>query len=53
MSGPYDRWPTRSGFDKFYGFIGGETNQWAPAIYDGVVARRAAAGSRITTSPPT
>ncbi len=34
-SGPYDRWPTHSGFDKFYGFIGGETNQWAPAIYDG------------------
>lgn len=32
-SGPTDRWPTRSGFDKFYGFIGGETNQWAPAIY--------------------
>ena len=29
-SGPTDRWPTRSGFDKFYGFIGGETNQWAP-----------------------
>lgn len=37
VSGPYERWPTRSGFDKFYGFIGGETNQWAPAIYDGVV----------------
>jgi arylsulfatase A-like enzyme len=36
VSGPYDRWPTRSGFDKFYGFIGGETNQWAPAIFDGV-----------------
>jgi arylsulfatase len=36
ISGPFDRWPTRSGFDKFYGFIGGETNQWAPAIYDGV-----------------
>ena len=36
MSGPYDRWPTGSGFDKFYGFIGGETNQWAPAIFDGV-----------------
>jgi len=34
-SGPTDRWPTRSGFDKFYGFMGGETNQWAPAIYDG------------------
>jgi arylsulfatase len=37
VSGPFDRWPTRSGFDKFYGFIGGETNQWAPAIYDGTV----------------
>jgi arylsulfatase len=36
VSGPYDRWPTGSGFDKFYGFIGGETNQWAPAIFDGV-----------------
>jgi arylsulfatase A-like enzyme len=37
VSGPYDRWPTHSGFDKFYGFIGGETNQWAPAIFDGTV----------------
>jgi arylsulfatase A-like enzyme len=35
-SGPTDRWPTRSGFDKFYGFIGGETNQWAPTLYDGL-----------------
>jgi len=35
-SGPTDRWPTRSGFDKFYGFIGGETNQWAPLLYDGL-----------------
>lgn len=33
-SGPTDRWPTRSGFDRFYGFIGGESNQWAPAIYE-------------------
>lgn len=37
VSGPFDRWPTRSGFDKFYGFIGGETNQWAPAVFDGTV----------------
>jgi len=36
-SGPTDRWPVRNGFDKFYGFMGGETNQWAPAIYDGMV----------------
>jgi len=36
LSGPTDRWPTRQGFDKFYGFFGGETNQWAPLIYDGM-----------------
>ncbi|MCP4285705.1 MAG: arylsulfatase [Gammaproteobacteria bacterium] len=37
VSGPRVRWPTGSngGFDKFYGFLGGETNQWAPYIYDG------------------
>jgi len=34
-SGPFDRWPLRQGFDKFYGFLGGETNQWAPYLYDG------------------
>jgi arylsulfatase A-like enzyme len=33
VSGPTDRWPTRSGFDKIYGFIGGETNQWHPSIF--------------------
>ena len=36
VSGPFDRWPTHQGFDKFYGFIGGETNQWAPFLHDGV-----------------
>jgi arylsulfatase len=36
VSGPFDRWPTQQGFDKFYGFIGGETDQWYPLIYDGV-----------------
>ncbi len=35
-SGPTDRWPTRSGFDKFYGFFGGETDQWNPTLYDGM-----------------
>jgi len=35
-SGPFTRWPTMVGFDKFYGFLGGETNQWSPALYDGV-----------------
>ncbi|MEH6592587.1 MAG: arylsulfatase [Halioglobus sp.] len=35
VSGPFDGWPTSSGFDKFYGFIGGETNQFAPVLHDG------------------
>jgi arylsulfatase A-like enzyme len=33
--GPFRNWPTGSGFEHFYGFIGGETNQYFPAIYDG------------------
>ncbi len=36
VSGPFARWPTLQGFDKFYGFMGGETNEWSPSIYDGV-----------------
>jgi arylsulfatase A-like enzyme len=33
-SGPTDLWPTRSGFDKFYGFMAGETNQYTPTLYE-------------------
>jgi arylsulfatase len=33
--GPFDAWPTGSGFEHFYGFIGGENNQWDPALYQG------------------
>jgi arylsulfatase A-like enzyme len=34
--GPFNQWPTGGGgFEYFYGFIGGETNQWYPAIYEG------------------
>jgi arylsulfatase A-like enzyme len=36
VSGPFTRWPVGDGFEKFYGFLGGETNQWAPLIFDGV-----------------
>jgi arylsulfatase A-like enzyme len=32
-SGPMTRWPNHQGFDEFYGFLGGETNQWTPTIY--------------------
>jgi arylsulfatase len=33
--GPFNAWPTGSGFEYFYGFIGGETNQWYPALCEG------------------
>src|SRR6188508_3805253 len=34
--GPFDAWPSKGGgFEHFYGFIGGENNQWDPALYDG------------------
>ena len=33
--GPYRQWPTGMGFEYFYGFLGGETNQWYPALYEG------------------
>jgi len=36
--GPFDNWPSPGGgFEHFYGFIGGETNQYAPAIYQDTV----------------
>ena len=36
--GPFDAWPSGGGgFEHFYGFIGGETNQYAPGIYNGTV----------------
>jgi arylsulfatase len=33
-AGPFDRWPTGLGFERFYGFLGGEASQWEPALYD-------------------
>jgi arylsulfatase len=32
-AGPYDQWPIGMGFDYFYGFMGGETDQWTPYLY--------------------
>ncbi len=32
--GPFDRWPTGYGFDRFWGFIAGETSQWEPRLID-------------------
>ena len=37
--GPFDAWPTGGGgFEYFYGFIGGEANQWYPTLYEGTTA---------------
>jgi len=35
QAGPFTMWPTGLGFEYFYGFIGGDTSQWNPAIYEG------------------
>ena len=37
-AGPFHQWPTGSGFEYFYGFIGGEANQYYPGLYEGTTA---------------
>lgn len=32
-AGPFDHWPLSRGFDRYYGFMGGETDQWHPDLY--------------------
>jgi arylsulfatase A-like enzyme len=36
--GPFDHWPTGSGFEHFYGFVGGEANQYYPGLYESTTA---------------
>src|SRR5262245_23724979 len=33
LAGPFDQWPSGMGFDHFYGFMGGETDQWTPFLF--------------------
>jgi arylsulfatase len=33
-AGPFDLWPSGLGFEYFYGFIGGDSDQWRPALYE-------------------
>src|SRR5271167_3792919 len=33
VSGPFDQWPSGMGFQYFYGFLGGDTDQWTPYIW--------------------
>lgn len=39
--GPFDRWPTGLGFEYFYGFMGGEADQWQPILYRNTVSQAA------------
>lgn len=40
QAGPFDRWPTGMGFEKFYGFMDGETDQFHPTLYEGTAPTR-------------
>jgi len=33
LAGPFDQWPSGMGFEYFYGFMGGESNQWTPYLF--------------------
>lgn len=44
-AGPFDQWPTGLGFQHFYGFLGGDTDQFTPALYNDTTAIDAARGS--------
>ena len=34
QAGPFDLWPVGLGFEYFFGFVGGDTSQWAPALVE-------------------
>ena len=50
QAGPFDLWPTGLGFEYFYGFIGGDTDQWHSAIFEGTkpVEAEEQSGTRLT-----
>ena len=55
--GPFHQWPTGSGFEHFYGFVGGEANQYYPGLYEGTTAveppKSPEAGYTLTETSPT
>jgi hypothetical protein len=55
-AGPFDRWPLGRGFQRYYGFLGGDTSQWYPdLVYDNhqVEPPRPGSSTARTASPPT
>ena len=53
VAGPFNQWPSGMGFEYFYGFMGGETDQWTPYLFRDHTQIFPWIGSRTTTSPPT
>lgn len=51
-AGPFENWPTHQGFDYFYGFISGETDQFSPSLYEGTQAVEPLPGPRTDISSP-
>ena len=45
-AGPFDQWPLARGFDRYYGFLEGETDQWRPELYARQPSGRAAEARR-------
>ncbi|NEQ66551.1 MAG: arylsulfatase [Symploca sp. SIO2D2] len=45
IAGPYDQWPTHMGFDYFYGFVGGDTDQFFPALVENTTRLEAPANN--------
>ena len=55
QAGPFDLWPTGLGFEYFYGFIGGDTDQWHPALFENTRPGPVSAvlsGSHLHPRPP-
>ena len=49
-AGPYDQWPCQRGFDRYYGFLEGETDQFHPElVYDNHRSSRRPLPTRATT----
>ncbi len=38
QAGPFDQWPTGMGFEHFYGFVGGDSSQWQPNLFNDTTA---------------
>ncbi len=52
VAGPFEQWPVGMGFEYFYGFMGGETDQWQPYLFQNQTQIFPGSAGRTTTLPP-